>query len=75
MQPLVVEGRTMVAVTHEMALARPVSNHVIVLPQDRVEEQGAPSTVLEQPRSGRLKQFLSCGYLSGKSPYRVCDEA
>jgi hypothetical protein len=25
----------------------------------RVEEQGAPSRVLEQPRSERLKQFLA----------------
>ena len=25
----------------------------------RVEEQGAPSCVLEQPRSERLKQFLA----------------
>ena len=31
MQPLAEEGRTMVVVTHEMAFAREVSNHVIFL--------------------------------------------
>ncbi|PMZ91422.1 MULTISPECIES: ABC transporter ATP-binding protein [unclassified Pseudomonas] len=59
MQQLAEEGRTMVVVTHEMAFARQVSNHVMFLHQGRMEEQGAPSTVLEQPRSERLKQFLS----------------
>jgi histidine transport system ATP-binding protein len=29
------------------------------LHQGRMEELGAPSAVLEQPRSERLKQFLS----------------
>jgi histidine transport system ATP-binding protein len=59
MQQLAEEGRTMVVVTHEMAFARQVSNQVIFLHQGRVEEQGAPSRVLEQPRSERLKQFLA----------------
>lgn len=59
MQQLAEEGRTMVVVTHEMAFARQVSNHVMFLHQGRMEEQGAPSAVLEQPRSERLKQFLS----------------
>ncbi|KJZ41027.1 ABC transporter ATP-binding protein [Pseudomonas fluorescens] len=59
MQQLAEEGRTMVVVTHEMAFARQVSNHVMFLHQGRVEEQGAPNTVLEQPRSERLQQFLA----------------
>jgi len=59
MQQLAEEGRTMVVVTHEMAFARQVSNHVMFLHQGRVEEEGAPGTVLEQPRSERLQQFLT----------------
>jgi len=39
MQQLAEEGRTMVVVTHEMAFARHVSNHVMFLHQGRVEEQ------------------------------------
>ncbi|MDB5982593.1 MAG: hisP [Pseudomonas sp.] len=59
MQQLAEEGRTMVVVTHEMAFARQVSNHVMFLHQGRVEESGAPSTLLEQPQSERLQQFLA----------------
>jgi histidine transport system ATP-binding protein len=59
MQQLAEEGRTMVVVTHEMAFARQVSSHVIFLHQGRVEEQGAPGSVLEHPRSERLQQFLA----------------
>jgi histidine transport system ATP-binding protein len=59
MQQLAEEGRTMVVVTHEMAFARQVSNHVMFLHQGRVEEQGAPSIVLDKPDSERLQQFLA----------------
>jgi len=59
MQQLAEEGRTMVVVTHEMAFARQVSNHVMFLHQGRVEEQGSPSIVLDKPESERLQQFLS----------------
>jgi histidine transport system ATP-binding protein len=59
MQQLAQEGRTMVVVTHEMAFARQVSNHVIFLHQGRVEERGAPDSVLVHPRSERLQQFLA----------------
>ncbi|TPG77851.1 ABC transporter ATP-binding protein [Pseudomonas mandelii] len=59
MQQLAEEGRTMVVVTHEMAFARQVSNHVMFLHQGRVEEQGTPSTVLDKPDSERLQQFLA----------------
>ncbi|NWA26931.1 ATP-binding cassette domain-containing protein [Pseudomonas gingeri] len=59
MQQLAEEGRTMVVVTHEMAFARQVSNHVVFLHQGRIEEQGIPDSVFEQPRSERLKQFLA----------------
>ncbi|MDQ7979457.1 ATP-binding cassette domain-containing protein [Paraburkholderia sp. SARCC-3016] len=59
MQTLAEEGRTMIVVTHEMAFARNVSNHVIFLHQGRVEEEGHPSEVFGNTRSDRLKQFLA----------------
>ena len=59
MQTLAEEGRTMIVVTHEMGFARNVSNHVMFLHQGRVEEQGDPVEVLENPQSERLQQFLS----------------
>ncbi|KAG0165056.1 hypothetical protein DFQ30_009027 [Apophysomyces sp. BC1015] len=59
MQTLADEGRTMIVVTHEMAFARNVSNHVMFLHQGRVEEQGPPHDVFGRTKSERLKQFLS----------------
>ncbi|MEJ1225604.1 ATP-binding cassette domain-containing protein [Pseudomonas sp. CCNWLW56] len=58
-QGLAEEGRTMIMVTHEMSFARKVSNQVLFLHQGLVEEEGAPEDVLGNPRSERLKQFLS----------------
>ena len=59
MQTLAEEGRTMIVVTHEMAFARNVSNHVVFLHQGRIEEEGHPDAVFLNTRSERLKQFLS----------------
>jgi arginine/ornithine transport system ATP-binding protein len=59
MQSLAQEGRTMVVVTHEMGFAREVSNQLIFLHKGLVEETGHPREVLANPRSERLKQFLS----------------
>jgi len=59
MQTLAEEGRTMIVVTHEMAFARNVSNHVVFLHQGRIEEEGHPDAVFGNPRSERLRQFLS----------------
>ncbi|TAL97619.1 MAG: ATP-binding cassette domain-containing protein [Paraburkholderia sp.] len=59
MQTLAEEGRTMIVVTHEMAFARNVSNHVMFLHQGRVEEEGHPDEVFKNTKSDRLKQFLS----------------
>ncbi|CAG2285316.1 MULTISPECIES: ABC transporter ATP-binding protein [Burkholderia] len=59
MQKLAEEGRTMIVVTHEMGFARNVSNHVMFLHQGRVEEQGVPAEVFANPKSDRLRGFLS----------------
>jgi arginine/lysine/histidine/glutamine transport system ATP-binding protein len=59
MQQLAVEGMTMVVVTHEIQFAREVANRVMFLHQGHVEEQGSPREVLTDPRSDRLRTFLS----------------
>ena len=59
MQQLAEEGKTMIVVTHEMGFARHVSNHVIFLHQGKIEEEGHPDVVFGNPKSERLKQFLS----------------
>lgn len=62
MRDLAQEGRTMLVVTHEMAFARDVSNHVMFLHQGLVEEQGAPDKLFTNPESERLQQFISTVY-------------
>jgi ABC-type histidine transport system ATPase subunit len=59
MQMLAEEGRTMLVVTHEMGFAREVSSHVMYLHQGQVEEFGAPKDVFGNPKSERMKQFIS----------------
>lgn len=59
MRSLADEGRTMVVVTHEMGFAREVSSQLLFLHQGLVEESGEPREVLANPRSERLRQFLS----------------
>ena len=58
---LAVEGRTMILVTHDMRLARDVSDHVVFLHQGRIEEEGAPDGLFGAPRTERLRGFLSAG--------------
>ena len=52
------EGRTMMIVTHDMNMARDVSDHVIFLHQGRIEEEGNPKELFGAPKSERLKEFL-----------------
>jgi len=59
MRSLAEEGRTMLVVTHEMGFAREVSSRVLFLHEGRVEEDGAPAQVFDQPRSERFRQFLA----------------
>ena len=56
---LAAEGRTMIIVTHDMSLARDVSDHVVFLHQGLIEEEGPPETLFGAPKSERLQQFLS----------------
>lgn len=50
---------TMIIVTHEMAFARDVADHVIFMDGGVIVEQGDPHQVIEQPKEERTKQFLS----------------
>ena len=59
MQSLAEEGRTMIVVTHEMGFAKEVSSKTIFLDQGRIEEEGTPNELFNNPQSARLKQFLA----------------
>jgi polar amino acid transport system ATP-binding protein len=56
---LATEGMTMVLATHEMAFAADVSNRVGFVNDGIMAEIGTPDEIIRQPRSDRLKSFLS----------------
>ena len=56
---LAAEGRTMMIVTHDMKMAQDVSDHVVFLHQGKIEEQGAPDDLFGNPKTERLRGFLS----------------
>ena len=59
MRNLAREGMTMLVVTHEMAFARDVSNHVVYMNQGVICEEGAPADVFGNPQKQETKDFLS----------------
>lgn len=50
---------TMIVVTHEMEFARKVADRVMFLADGMVEEWGTPQQVFEQPKSEKMRAFLS----------------
>ena len=59
MRPLAKEGLTMIIVTHEMAFARDVSNHVVYMAGGVIEEEGAPADIFGNPQKNSTKEFLN----------------
>ena len=59
MNELAQEGMTMIVVTHEMGFAREVANRVMFIDEKHIKEEGTPEEIFENPKSPRLKEFLS----------------
>ncbi len=59
MKDLARSGMTMIVVTHEMNFAREVANTVYFLDAGVIEESGDPRVILVDPKTERLKSFLS----------------
>jgi len=59
MRTLAKEGLTMIIVTHEMAFARDVSNHVVFMANGVIEEEGRPEDIFGAPQKALTKEFLS----------------
>ena len=53
------ENMTMIIVTHEMAFALSVSRRIIFMDNGVIAEEGTPQEVLKNPKSKRLREFLS----------------
>lgn len=59
MQDLANEGLTMIVVTHEMAFARDVSDHVVFMADGLICEEGEPHELFTNPKNPKTKEFLS----------------
>ena len=59
MKELARSGKTMVVVTHEMGFAREVANRVMFINEGVIAEEGTPDEIFSNPKSERLKEFLS----------------
>lgn len=53
------KGMTMLIVTHEMAFAREVADKVFFMAEGKILEQGTPQEVFDEPKTERLRDFLS----------------
>ncbi len=53
------ERMTMVIVTHEMTFARDVADYIIFMDEGVIAEQGPAQELINNPKSDRLKSFLS----------------
>ena len=59
MKELADDGMTMVVVSHEMRFAREVADRVLFFDEKGIKEEGTPKEIFENPKSERLKEFLS----------------
>lgn len=59
MKELATEGMTMIVVTHEMGFAREVADRVVFMDAGKIVEEGTPNEFFDNPKSDRLKNFLS----------------
>ena len=59
MKSLANDGMTMAVVTHEMGFAKEVADRVLFIDQGIIMEEGTPEEVFSNPKSPRLKDFLS----------------
>jgi len=59
LEKLAQEGLTMVLVTHEMGFARSAASRILFMHAGRIWEHGAPTEMLDRPRTPELQSFLS----------------
>lgn len=55
---IAVDGITMIVVTHEMAFAKEISDHVIFIDNGEIIAKGTATEIFDNPNEVRLKSFL-----------------
>jgi polar amino acid transport system ATP-binding protein len=58
MRELAAEGMTMVVVTHEMTFASDVGDHLVVMADSGIIEEGDPKKIFRNPQQERTRNFL-----------------
>ncbi len=58
MKALVLEGMTMVVVSHEMGFAREVAHRVIFMDEGVIVEENTPEEIFSNPQNDRTRSFL-----------------
>ena len=58
MKALVVDGMTMVVVSHEMGFAREVAHRVIFMDEGLIVEENTPENIFSNPQNERTRNFL-----------------
>ena len=52
------ENRTMILVTHDMKLAKDISNYILFMDEGKIVEKGSPDVIFNNTKTDRLKKFL-----------------
>ncbi len=52
------ENRTMILVTHDMKLAKDISNYILFMDEGIIVEKGSPDVIFNNTKTDRLKKFL-----------------
>lgn len=58
MRSLANQGMTMVVVTHEMGFAKEFGDHIVVMDQGKIIEEGTPEVIFNTPKNKRTQEFL-----------------
>ena len=59
MKEVAQKGMTMVIVTHELDFANDIANKVVFMDEGKIVETGTPTEIFKNPKTERLKEFLS----------------
>ena len=73
MRQLGEDGTTMIVVTHEIAFARDIADHVLFMDAGRIAEHGPADEILVRPVNPRTRAFLSHFHHAGV-PYDLPDD-
>lgn len=57
------ENMTILVVTHELNFAKMVANKIVFMSDGKIEEIGTPEEIFENPKSEKLKGFLTLSHI------------